>query len=202
MTSPTVITSSSFAIAFAIITFLHIVLGELAPKSLAIRKPVLTTLWVSRPLSLFHAIFKPAIHVLNGAANFILKRLFQIAPVGEHELAHSEEELRLILAESVNARELSTLGARISSRAFELRHLTARDIATPRPQVVFLDAGDTFAENLRRAKRSGHTRFPLCRGHLDDSLGVIHIKDMITLEDEPPALPSRRFGAISPSRPR
>lgn len=183
--SPAIITTASFAIAFAIITFLHIVLGELAPKSLAIRKPVPTTLWVSRPLDLFHTIFKPAIHVLNGTANWLLKRVFGIDPVGEHELAHSEEELRLILAASEKARELSPLGARISSRAFELRHLAARDIATARPEVVFLDADASFADNLRRAKRSGCTRFPLCRGHLDDALGLIHIKDMITLDGEP-----------------
>lgn len=183
--SAAIITSASFAIAFAIITFLHIVFGELAPKSLAIRKPVPTTLWISRPLDLFHTVFKPAIHLLNGTANFFLKHLFHIAPVGEHELAHSEEELRLILAESAKARELSPLGARISARAFELRHLNARDIATPRPEVIFLDAGDSFVANLRRARRSGHTRFPLCRGHLDDTIGLIHIKDMIALDDEP-----------------
>ncbi len=183
--SEAVITTTSFTIAFGIITFLHIVLGELAPKSLAIRKPVPTTLWVSRPLELFYRIFKPAIWLLQGAANFLLKHLFRIEPVGEHELAHSEEELLLLLAESAQAKTLTALGARISARAFELQHLTARDIATPRPEVVFLDEGESFAGNLRRAKHSGHTRFPLCRGHLDEALGLIHIKDMIALEGEP-----------------
>jgi CBS domain containing-hemolysin-like protein len=179
------ITTASFTIAFGIITFLHIVLGELAPKSLAIRKPVPTTLWVSRPLELFYRVFKPAIWMLQGAANLLLKHIFHIQPVGEHELAHSEEELLLLLGESEKAKILSTIGAKISSRALELRHLTARDVATPRPDVVFLDAGESFGENLRRAKRSGHTRFPLCRGHLDETLGLVHIKDMIALEGEP-----------------
>lgn len=185
ITSHAAITSISFAFAFATITFLHIVIGELAPKSLAIRKPVPTTLWVSRPLKLFHTLFRPAIWVLQGTANFLLKRFFGIEPVAEHELAHTEEELRLLLAESGKARVLSSAGASISARAFDLRHLTARDITTPRPEVVFLDAADGYAENLRLAKRSGHTRFPLCRGHLDDAIGLIHIKDMIALASEP-----------------
>lgn len=185
ITSEAFITTASFALAFAVITFLHIVLGELAPKSLAIRKPLPTTLWISRPLELFHRVFRPAIWLLQGAANLLLRHLFRIAPVGEHELAHSEEELRLLLVESERAKMLSAVGAKISSRAFGLQHLTAREIATPRPEVVFLDADDSFAENLRRAKRSGHTRFPLCRGHLDETIGLIHIKDMIALEGDP-----------------
>lgn len=179
------IATASFTIAFAIITFLHIVLGELAPKSLAIRKPVPTTLWVSRPLELFYRVFKPAIWLLQGAANFLLKHLFHLTPVAEHELAHTQEELRLLLTQSEHAKVLTALGARISARAFELQHLTARDIATPRIEVVFLDPDDSFSVNLARAKRSGHTRFPLSRGHLDETLGLIHIKDMISPEGEP-----------------
>lgn len=185
ITSATAITSISFAVAFAIITFLHIVLGELAPKSLAIRKPVPTTLWISSPLKLFHTLFRPAIWALQGTANLLLKHAFRIEPVGEHELAHSEEELRLLLAESGNARVLSKVGANISARAFDLRYLTARDITTPRTEVVFLDVEDDYAKNLRRAKQSRHTRFPVCRGHLDDTVGLIHIKDMIAIEGEP-----------------
>jgi CBS domain containing-hemolysin-like protein len=183
--SEAVISTTSFAIAFGIITFLHIVLGELAPKSVAIRQPVPTTLWISRPLELFYRIFKPAIWILQGSANLLLRHFLRIEPIGEHELAHSEEELRLLLAESEKAQAVTALGVRISARAFELQYLTARDIATPRPDVVFLDEADSFAGNLRRAKRSGHTRFPLCRGHLDEALGLIHIKDIIALEGEP-----------------
>ncbi len=110
VTSAPVIHASSFALAFASITFLHIVLGELAPKSLAIRKAVQTTLWVSRPLGVFYTVFKPAIWLLNGAANFILRWFLRVDPVAETELAHSEEELRLILAESHQAQEVSALG--------------------------------------------------------------------------------------------
>ena len=183
--SDAVITTVSFALAFAVITFLHIVLGELAPKSLAIRKPVPTTLWVSRPLEIFHAVFRPAIWVLNGAANILLKYIFRLEPVSDHESVHSEEELRLLVAESGKAQALSAKGAGISARAFGLRHLSVRDIAIPRPSVVFLELEDSMEENVRRAKRSEHTRFPLCRGHLDDAVGLIHIKDLIVGEEEP-----------------
>ena len=185
VSSGAVITAVSFALAFAIITFLHIVLGELAPKSLAIRKPVPTTLWVSRPLELFHTLFRPAIWLLNGAANLLLKHLFRLEPVTEHEFAHSEEELRLLLAESERARALSARGSEISARAFGLRHLTVRDITIPRPSAVFLEAQDSIENNVRHAKRSGHTRFPLCREHLDDAIGLIHIKDLIVPDGEP-----------------
>ena len=185
ITSEAVITSISFTIAFMIITTLHIVLGELAPKSLAIRRPVSTTLWIVRPLHLFHRIFKPAIWLLNGLANYIVKHFFRIDPVGGHELAHDEEELRFILAESAKAKALTMRGTEISMRALALRRITVRDVLTPRRDVVFLDTTLSFTENLRRAKKSGHTRFPLCREHLDSTIGLIHIKDMIPLEGEP-----------------
>ncbi len=185
VTAPAVIHGVSFGLAFATITFLHIVLGELAPKSLAIRKSVPTTLWVTRPLGFFYTVFKPAIWVLNGAANGLLKHALCIDPVGESARAHSEEELRLLLAESGQAHELSARSAQISVNAFNLRRLAAREIMTPRREVVFLDVEDSFASSLRRAKASRHTRFPLCRGHLDEVLGIVHVKDMIALPDEP-----------------
>ena len=187
ITSEAVVTTISFTLAFAAITFLHIVLGELAPKSIAIRKSLPTTLWISPPLTLFHSAFKPAIWFLNGAANIILKRAFGIDPVGETELAHTEEELRLLLAESGKAREISSRGSAISMRALELTRLVARDVMTPRREVVFLEVDLPFAENLARAKKSGHTRFPLCQKHLDGAFGLIHVKDMVCLPDEPPA---------------
>ena len=181
VSSETLVRTSTFVLAFSLITFLHIVLGELAPKSLAIRKSVLTTLWVARPLALFYVIFKPAIWFLNGAANLILKHLFRLEPVSEHELAHSEEELRLILAESARAEEVSSLGKEILINALDMRNRVVRDITTPRGEVVFLNTEDTFEENVQRALESRHTRFPLCEGHLDNTIGLVHIKDLLRL---------------------
>jgi len=187
VTSDAIIRTSTFILAFSIITFLHIVLGELAPKSLAIRKSVVTTLWVARPLALFYVIFKPFIWFLNGAANQILKHVFRLEPVSEHELAHSEEELRVILAESERAEEVSSLGKEILINALDMRDRVVRDITTPRGKVVFLNTEDSFDENLQRALDSRHTRFPLCEGHLDHAIGLVHIKDMLKLMREPKA---------------
>ncbi|HEY5895673.1 MAG TPA: hemolysin family protein [Chthoniobacterales bacterium] len=177
--NPTVITTASFAIAFTIITFLHIVLGELTPKSLAIRKALGTSLMVAQPLALFHWLFRPAIWLLNGAANKVLKYVFKVNPVGETELAHSEEELRLILTESAESEEVSTLGKEILMNALDMRRRVVRDIMTPRGEVVFLDTGEDFETNLKVAVESGHTRFPLCKEHLDNTIGLVHLKDLM-----------------------
>lgn len=183
--SEAVIRTTSFAIAFSTITFLHIVLGELAPKSLAIRKAVAVTLVIAGPLGWFYRIFRPAIWFLNGTANLLLKHVFRLQPVSEHELAHSEEELRVILAQSAAAREVTPLGKELLINALDLRERVVRDISTPRGEVVFLDTEDSFEENLKRAQASRHTRFPLCRGHLDDTIGLVHIKDLLKLMREP-----------------
>jgi CBS domain containing-hemolysin-like protein len=185
ITSETIIRTVSFTLAFATITFLHIVLGELAPKSLAIRKPVVTTLWTAAPLALFYTIFKPAIYVLNGVANKILKHVMKIDPVGEHELAHSEEELRLILDQSEKSDEVSTLGRDILVNALDMRRRVVRDIMTPRGEVVSLDLEESFEENINKALGSLHTRFPLCRGHLDNTIGIIHIKQLLPMMRDP-----------------
>ena len=184
ITSETVIRSAAFAIAFSMITTLHITLGEQAPKILAIRKPLPSTLWVSRPLALFYAIFKPAIWFLNAASNWLLRYAFRIEPVSEHELAHSEEELRVILAESHQAEEVTQLGKEILINALDMRKRVVRDITTPRGQVIFLNTEDSFEENLQMAIDSRHTRFPLCEGHLDNTIGLVHIKDLLKLMRE------------------
>lgn len=182
--SPVIIHGVSFAIAFGLITYMHIVLGELAPKSLAIRKALEVTLWISAPLKLFYFIFKPAIWFLNGNANFILRRVLKVEPVGESELSHSEEELRLILAESEKAEEVSTLGKEILINALDLKRRVVRDIMTPRGDVVYLDVRQPFDQQIATAIESRHTRFPLCREHLDDAIGLVHIKDLLSLVHE------------------
>ncbi|MHA3774252.1 hemolysin family protein [Verrucomicrobiota bacterium sgz303538] len=185
VTSERLIRTFGFGIAFSIMTFLHIVLGELAPKSLAISKAVPTTLWVARPLGLFYNMFKPAIWFLNGSANLILRKVFRLQPVSEHELVHSEEELRVILADSHGAEEVTDIGKEILINALDMRRRVVRDITTPRKDVVFLNTEDSFEENMRRALLSRHTRFPLCEGHLDNAIGLVHIKDLLTLIREP-----------------
>ncbi len=183
--SPKVISGFSVTLGFVAITFLHIILGELAPKYLSIRDPLPMALRLVRPLALFYAVFKPAIWLLNQASNLILKRLLNISPVGGPELAHSEEELRVILSESADSKEVSSLGKEILINALDLRRRVVRDITTPRKEVVFLNTEDSFEENLLRAQETRHTRFPLCEGHLDNTIGLVHIKDLLTLLREP-----------------
>ncbi len=185
--SPTVIQSISFALAFSAITTLHITLGEQAPKILAIRKPLPATLWVCRPLVVFYTILRPAIWFLNGVSNWLLKVVFRVQPASEHELAHSEEELRVILSESHGSENVTQLGKEILINALDMRKRVVRDITTPRGEVVFLNTEDTFEENLKAAVESRHTRFPLCEGHLDNTIGLVHIKDVLKLVREPTA---------------
>src|SRR6184192_334308 len=187
--SPPVIRSISFALAFSAITFLHIVLGEQAPKILAIRKAMPAALFVSAPLRLFYAIFKPAIWFLNAASNWVLSHLLHVEPIAEGELAHSEEELRLIVRESEKSAEVTPLGRELVFNVLDLRDRVVRDIMTPRGEIVYLNVEDDFETNVKKAIESQHTRFPLCRDNVDNTIGLIHIKELLlTMRDPHPDL--------------
>ncbi len=134
-----------------------------------------------RPLDFFFNLFRPAIWLLNQASNIILRRWLRITPASESELAHSEEELRVILGQSAEQEKVTPLGKEILINALDMRDRVVRDITTPRGKVVFLNTEDTFEENLQRALDSRHTRFPLCEGHLDHTIGLVHIKDILKL---------------------
>src|SRR5216110_2304781 len=179
--STAVIKSISFALAFSAITFLHIVLGEQAPKILAIRKAMPAALFVSAPLQLFYAIFKPAIWFLNAASNWVLRRVVRVEPISAGELAHSEEELRLIVSESVKSAEVTPLGRELVFNVLDLRDRVVRDIMTPRGEIVYFNLEDGFEANVKKAIESRHTRFPLCRENIDNTIGLIHIKELLTL---------------------
>jgi len=183
--STAVIKSVSFALAFSVITFLHIVLGEQAPKILAIRKAISATLFVSAPLRLFYTVFKPAIWLLNAASNWILLHLLRIEPIAEGELAHSEEELRLIFDQSATSSEVTPLGRELVINVLDLRNRVVRDIMTPRGEIVYLDLEDDFETNVNKAIESRHTRFPLCRENLDNTVGLIHMKELLPMMRDP-----------------
>ena len=179
-----VIKSISFALAFSTITFLHIVLGEQAPKILAIRKAMAAALFVSTPLRWFYAIFKPAIGFLNAASNWVLRRLIRVEPIAAGELAHSEEELRLIVRESEKSAEVTALGRELVFNVLDLRDRVVRDIMTPRGEIVYFNLEDGFDANVKKAIESRHTRFPLCRENVDNTIGLIHIKELLPLMRE------------------
>src|SRR5436309_12627790 len=180
-----VIKSISFALAFSAITFLHIVLGEQAPKILAIRKAMAAALFVSTPLRWFYAIFKPAISFLNAASNWVLRRVIRVEPIAAGELAHSEEELRLIVRESEKSEEVTALGRELVFNVLDLRDRVVRDIMTPRGEIVYLNAEDDFEANVKKAIESRHTRCPLCRENLDNTIALIHIKDLLLMMRDP-----------------
>src|SRR5262249_5360143 len=163
-----------------------IVLGEQAPKVFAIRKPLPTTLWISAPLHLFYAVFRPAIWFLNVSSNLILRHIFKLEPATESEAVHSEEELRVILSDSAESQEVSKVGKELLMNTLDLRRRVVRDIMTPRGEVVYLDSEKPFDENLKRATASRHTRFPICRSHLDNPLGLVHIKDVLAQMQQTP----------------
>ncbi|MFL6258792.1 MAG: hemolysin family protein [Thermoanaerobaculia bacterium] len=178
--NPDLVHTVSLTVSFLVITVLHIVLGEQAPKTLAIRRAEETALLVSFPLYAFYKLTYPAIWLLNHAANRLLK-LFGVTPAAEGELAHDEEELRLLLSSSKES-QLSTQKRELLDNIFELSHRMARQIMLPRQDVVYLSTERPLAEDLRLARRSGHTRFPLCEGDLDHVIGLIHIKDIFHRE--------------------
>ena len=178
ITQVAVVSTVSFAVGFAIITFLHIVMGELAPKSLAIQRAQRTTLGTAPFLHLFFIVFRPFIWVLNGTANYFL-RLVGIQPATESDLVHSEEELRLLLSQG---KTISPTSKNILLKAMELRDRTVREVMVPRTSIIYLSAEKTIEENIALALENQFTRYPLCEKDLDNVLGMIHLKDLFKLK--------------------
>ncbi|MFL5349619.1 MAG: hemolysin family protein [Hyalangium sp.] len=172
--------SVAAAIGFAIITFLHIIVGELAPKSLAIQRAEATTLAVALPMRLFYFLFYPAIVLLNGMASRIL-RLFGLHAASETQEAHSEDELRVILHSSAEAGSITSSRAELLERALEMAQKTARQVMVPRNQVKFLDVEEPLEKCIADARAAGHTWLPVCRGSLDQVEGVVNAKDLFFL---------------------
>jgi CBS domain containing-hemolysin-like protein len=187
--SPAAATTISATVAFVIISILHIVLGELAPKSIAIQKPVGTSLWVAHLLHAFYVVTYPAIFILNGVSRAILKAI-GIHPASEHsEAAHSPEELRLILASSEKAGVLSEEKREIIEGVFQFSTRTARQLMVPRTDVVILSTTRTIEENLETIRTTRHTRYPLSEGSLDHTIGLIHVKDLMLAQLRGPGKP-------------
>ncbi|RJX17292.1 MAG: HlyC/CorC family transporter [Desulforudis sp.] len=181
VTSSAVLHTVAFLIAFSFITVMHVVFGELVPKSLAIQRAERLSLVLAPAMRFFFITFYPAIWLLNGAANRFV-RLIGVEPAGEHEKAHTEEELRLLVSESYRSGLLKKSEKELLQNVFAFERKVARDVMVPRPEVVFLDCQRSLDENLATANLSGHTRFPLCDRDLDHILGLVHIKDLSRLQ--------------------
>jgi CBS domain containing-hemolysin-like protein len=164
-------------VAFTIITVLHIVFGELAPKSLAIQRPDTVTIAVAYPLRFFYFLFKPIIWVLNSFANWVLLR-FGIAPASEHEV-HSPEELRYLVEQGSESGTIEDTKYEIIKNAFDFSDRTARQVMTPRMKVVGLNIDQTDETMLDKVIDEGYSRVPVYKNSLDNIVGIIYIKDLL-----------------------
>ncbi|MFZ7945343.1 MULTISPECIES: hemolysin family protein [Bacillaceae] len=169
----------SIGIAFATITFLHVVVGELAPKTLAIQKAELITMLVSRPLILFYKIMFPFIWVLNGSAR-VVSSMFGLKPVSESEIAHTEEELRIILSESYKSGEINQSEFKYVNKIFEFDNRIAKEIMVPRTELVSLSKDDSLETFLQVLREEKFTRYPVIDGDKDHIIGLINIKEVMT----------------------
>jgi CBS domain containing-hemolysin-like protein len=172
--------SLGLALSFLVITMFQLALGELTPKWLAIRNSERAALMLVLPLYAFYKLTYPAIWLLNHTTAGVLK-LFGVGPIAESVTAHDEEELRRLLS-STEESTVSSSKRELLDNVFELSHRVARQIMLPRQDVIYLSTDRTVEENLRMARRSGHTRLPLCRSDLDHVIGVVHIKDLFRRE--------------------
>lgn len=164
-------------VAFAIITVLHIVFGELAPKSLAIQRSESTTLAIAYPLNIFYYIFKPIIWLLNGFANFLLKTI-GISPVSEQEV-HSPEELRYLVEQGNESGNMKKLNYDIIKNAFDFSETTARQVMIPRTQLTSLDVEETDKDKIEKLISEGYSRVPVYKGSVDNVIGILYIKDLL-----------------------
>ncbi|GGG74896.1 hemolysin family protein [Paenibacillus radicis (ex Gao et al. 2016)] len=180
---PTLISTLSIAVGFCVITFLHIVLGELAPKSLAIQKSEQASLWLSKPLSLFYKLFMPVIWLLNGAANSLL-RMLRIEPASEHDAAHTEEELRLLMNESAKNGILDKDEMALFDNVFGFSDRLAREVMLPRTDMECLYSNRSFADNLKLVYATKHTRYPVGVIDKDEIIGFVHITDLLTADPD------------------
>jgi CBS domain containing-hemolysin-like protein len=172
--------SISFAVGFSALTFLHITAGELAPKWMTIQKPLPVALGAAYPLRWFYLAFYPFNRLLNRAARWLLKRI-GIEPDGATDRAQSEEELRLLITSAPG-----TAGGRsLVLNALDLPHRIAREVMRPRHEIVAFDTDAGCAECLALAEKTRYSRFPLCAGgDLDQTRGIVHIKDLYALRDK------------------
>ncbi|WP_309271270.1 hemolysin family protein [Paenibacillus sp.] len=165
-------------IAFLIITILHIVLGELAPKSMAIRNAESVVLISAAPMVYFNKLMYPFIWVLNGLANALL-RMLRIAPASESDSAHTEEEIRILMKESNKNGLIDNTELALVDNIFDFTETTGREIMIPRTEMICLNTQLSREENLEIAYEGMRTRYPVCDGDKDHIIGFIHIKDLL-----------------------
>lgn len=169
----------SFVIAFSVVTFVHVVVGELAPKTVAIQKAEMVTLAFSPLIIIFDKIMYPFIKALNGSARALVG-LFGLKPASEHEMAHSEEELRIILSESFKSGQINQSEYKYVDRIFEFDERVAKEIMVPRTEMVTLSKDLTWNEITSIIEIEKYTRYPVDDGDKDNILGMVNMKELLS----------------------
>lgn len=167
------------AIAFGTITLLHVVLGELAPKSIAIQKPVATTMKIAVPLRLFYWLLMPLIFVFNGLANFLLK-LVGIEP-HPNESIHSSEELQYLLDKGKESGVLNMSEHELIKNVFDFNERIVKNIMVPRTKIVAVEVNDSTEEFIKTVTEEGYSRIPIYSDNIDKIVGVVHTKDILPI---------------------
>ncbi|MBY0123749.1 hemolysin family protein [Bacillus sp. S/N-304-OC-R1] len=169
----------SFGFAFTLVTFLHVVIGELAPKTVAIQKAEAITLATAVPIIWFYKVMYPFIWFLNGSSRF-LAGLFGLKPASEHEMAHSEEELRILLSESYKSGEINKNELKYMNNIFEFDERIAKEIMVPRTEIVTISINDSFKEIMHIIQTENYTRYPVIDGDKDTIRGFMNVKEFLT----------------------
>lgn len=169
----------SFAVAFFLVTFLHVVLGELAPKTFAIQKAEAISLMVAKPIIFFTKVMYPFIWLLNGSA-ILLTRMLGLKSAKEHEEVHSEDELRLILSESLEGGEINQSEYKYVTNIFEFDNRIAKEIMVPRTEITAFYEGTSLDECFEVMKNEKYTRYPIARGDKDNIIGLVNFKEVLT----------------------
>ncbi|PGW28634.1 hemolysin family protein [Bacillus cereus] len=174
--NPSISSVLTFGLAFMLMTYLHVVVGELAPKTMAIQKAEQVTLLLAGPLMMFYKVMYPFIWVLNGSAR-VVTGLFGLKPASEHEVAHTEEELRLILSESYESGEINQAEYKYVNNIFEFDNRIAKEIMVPRTEIVGFYLEDSVEEHMKVIQNERYTRYPIFGEDKDDIIGMVNVKD-------------------------
>ncbi|MDI2586762.1 hemolysin family protein [Psychrobacillus sp. NEAU-3TGS] len=177
----------SFIIAFSLVTFIHVVVGELTPKTMAIQKSEQITLAVAKPLIIFDRLMYPVIHGMNGSARFLATRVFGLKAVSESEVAHSEEELRMILSDSYKGGEINQAEYKYVNKIFEFDDRIAKEIMVPRTEIISIEKDLTLHEVFELIGVEQYTRYPVTDGDKDHIIGLVNMKNLLTAYIKDPA---------------
>ena len=175
--------SLSSGLAFAIITFLHVVVGELAPKSIALQDPENTSMVVAAPTLWSERLFKPFIWALNGTGNALL-RVVGVEPASGHELVHSVEELKMLVTASTKEGVVAEQESELLHAIFDFGDLLVRQVMIPRTEIIAVEADLPLNEILPLITESTYTKIPVYDDDLDNLLGIVHVKDLLRMMQE------------------